>query len=133
MIGCLLLFPAAVSNFCCFVSLFVPSSLTGSQLFQCFIDERFEAGANQENLEVLFFDECIEEEAGRQTPFLSDTSQAHQPKNRMLVPAPNTEGLDADQGYVKVNLFSFIFVFVLFLSMCVPASTSSITSSLGWV
>ncbi len=73
-------------------------------MFQCFIDERFEAGANQENLEVLFFDECIEEEAGRQTPFLSDTSQLHQLKNRLLVAAPNTEGLDAEHGYVSTRM-----------------------------
>lgn len=54
-----------------------------AQLFQCFIDERFDAMGH--NFEVLYFDEKIDEINNKATPFLNDTTLAHDAKVRVKV------------------------------------------------
>lgn len=53
-----------------------------TQMFQCFVDERYELTAAQSHakgrhLEILFFDEYIDKVYKKPTPFLGDTSLAH--------------------------------------------------------
>ena len=71
-----------------------------TQMFQCFIDERYEySHKTVDNFEVLFFDELIESQKGSQSPFLSDTSQDHNPKNVESAMVPNRHGLDPTKKY----------------------------------
>ena len=67
-----------------------------SQMFQCFIDERIDESAHM-NLNVLFFDECLDADQGKPTPFLSDTSQNHNPKYRVSALSVNRDGLEYDK------------------------------------
>ena len=68
-----------------------------TQMFQCFVDDRYEASAQawataavaahghpghhlqqqQQHLDILFFDEMVDKSNGKPTPFLTDTSQDH--------------------------------------------------------
>jgi len=65
-----------------------------TQMFQSFIDDRSEETPSQ--LDVLVFDEWIDREAGRPTPFLSDTSHDHQPNKRFITPQPYADDLDTN-------------------------------------
>ena len=60
-----------------------------------FVDERMDESAH-ENLNVLFFDEALEADAGKPTPFLSDTSQNHNPKYRVVTVSVNRETAETD-------------------------------------
>lgn len=72
-----------------------------TQMFQCFVDDRYDQstralagkGAAAANLEVLFFDETIDESLGKPAPFLQDSSQNIQSQSRVIALAPNTDGL----------------------------------------
>eukprot|EP00468_Gymnochlora_sp_CCMP2014_P013813 CAMPEP_0167754294 /NCGR_PEP_ID=MMETSP0110_2-20121227/8189_1 /TAXON_ID=629695 /ORGANISM="Gymnochlora sp., Strain CCMP2014" /LENGTH=1479 /DNA_ID=CAMNT_0007640155 /DNA_START=868 /DNA_END=5307 /DNA_ORIENTATION=- len=68
-----------------------------TQMFQCFVDERYEYSNKTDNFEVLFFDECISKHEGKQSAFLSDTSQDHRPDRVEVSMAPNVSGLDKKQ------------------------------------
>lgn len=60
-----------------------------SLAWQCFIDERFDASANINNYEVLYFDEKIDEIIhNKATPFLMDTTFKHKPSDTYIVPIP---------------------------------------------
>ena len=63
--------------------------LLDSQMFATFIDDRYESHHRSNNLEVLLFDDSIEADNNRPAPFISDTSQEHQPGKRFVAPAPN--------------------------------------------
>lgn len=65
-------------------------------MFQCFVDDRYEgnASAKAKDLEVLFFDEYIDQHINsKHAPFLNDTSQAHNKANRFVCLLPNKETL----------------------------------------
>ena len=70
------------------------NELLDTQMFQSFIDDRSEE--TREQLDVLVFDEWIDREAGRPTPFLSDTSHDHQPNKRFVTPQPYADDLDTN-------------------------------------
>ena len=70
------------------------NELLDTQMFQSFIDDRSEE--TREQLDVLVFDEWIDREAGRPTPFLSDTSHDHQPSKRFITPQPYADDLDTN-------------------------------------
>ena len=70
------------------------TELLDTQMFQSFIDDRSEE--TREQLDVLVFDEWIDREAGRPTPFLSDTSHDHQPNKRFVTPQPYADDLDTN-------------------------------------
>ena len=70
------------------------TELLDTQMFQSFIDDRSEE--TREQLDVLVFDEWIDREAGRPTPFLSDTSHDHQPHKRFATPQPYADDLDTN-------------------------------------
>ena len=70
--------------------------LLDSQMFGSFIDDRYEDAGAQSALDVLIFDEWIEREANRPTPFLSDTSHDHLHGKRYMVPMPYADDLDSN-------------------------------------
>ena len=55
-----------------------------AQLFQCFVDERF--NAHSSNYEALLFDELISEVQHKSTPFLIDTMHIHKESDKYCVP-----------------------------------------------
>lgn len=63
------------------------SDFLSTQLFQCFVDDRYGHSAN--NLEVLFFDECIDKDSGKGTAFLTDTSNIHKEAHDVIDPNPS--------------------------------------------
>jgi len=74
-----------------------------TQMFQCFVDERYEFSNKTDNLEVLFFDEWIDKLEQKQSPFLSDTSQDHRPDSVEDTMSPNTAGLDEGKKYKYIT------------------------------
>ena len=48
-------------------------------------------------VQVLFFDESLDEAEGKPISFLSDTSQNHSAKHRIVVQAVNRQGFEAQQ------------------------------------
>jgi len=72
-------------------------------MFQCFVDDRYDAHSKANNLEVLYFDESIDASHGKQTPFLNDTSQAHQPQNKVVAIGPNTTSLPSSSFVYPTN------------------------------
>eukprot|EP00466_Bigelowiella_natans_P004145 jgi/Bigna1/86240/estExt_fgenesh1_pg.C_90089 len=70
-----------------------------TQMFQCFVDERYEYSNKTDNLEVLFFDEWIDKHDGKQSPFLSDTSQDHRPDSIEVSMVPTSTGLEPNKRY----------------------------------
>jgi len=77
-------------NKCPFLEAFLDT-----QMFQCFVDDRYvEQPEGEGRFQVLLFNEYIDKSEGKATPFLSDTSQNHDLKNKRKVMAPNEEGLD---------------------------------------
>jgi len=68
-----------------------------AQLFQCFIDERFDASLNIGNYEVLYFDEKIDETIhNKRTPFLLDSTFQHKPNETYVVPTPPSAATNAN-------------------------------------
>ena len=68
-----------------FLDLFIEA-----QLFQCFIDERFDASLTANSHEVLYFDEKIDETIhNKSTPFLLDTTFLHKKNDNYRVPIPS--------------------------------------------
>ena len=84
-----------------FLNLFVES-----QLFQCFIDERFDASLNINNYEVLYFDEKIDEIIhNKSTPFLLDTTFLHKINDIYRVPIPNINDINEKEfNYIEFPL-----------------------------
>mmetsp|Transcript_7135 Transcript_7135/g.13649 ORF Transcript_7135/g.13649 Transcript_7135/m.13649 type:complete len:1782 (-) Transcript_7135:286-5631(-) len=74
-----------------------------TQMFQCFVDERYEYSTKTDNLEVLFFDEWIDKLDGNTSAFLSDTSQDHSDENVELAMLPNREGLEVGKRWTYLT------------------------------
>lgn len=79
------------------------SEFMETQMMQCFVDDRYADVKETSNLEVLFFDEKIDEFNKKETPFLSDTSQDH--RSTHVVEDVNMEGLSTEQMTVKYTRF----------------------------
>ena len=79
--------------------------LLDTQMFGSFIDDRYEDGSTSSSVgkddqlvvDVLIFDEWIDREMNRPTPFLSDTSHDHHSNKRYQVPLPYADDLDSNQ------------------------------------
>jgi len=88
------------------------NDLMETQMMQCFVDDRYDQSrrggvresSSDTNLDILFFDECIDAACGRPTTFLLDSSQAIQTSNRFHAPEPSMEGLPKGASYTYRTL-----------------------------